>query len=190
MNPRRNLCTRPSVSYLLGFRIRTRSCFTVPPSGRHKGMPAFNCPRTCIGERRRWNRRAPIVDKVTVRSTISLFSVRRKGVWGWKSLAARWQNDDTPPGDLASTLRPQSVLLDQQMLQAPDVWILRCQFNRFSKRHHSIYGLFRFVKGAVTFRRLVFKIESLLKERFHLADRIAAKHGCLETFFLQIFQRP
>ena len=61
-----------------------------------------------------------------------------------KALAARRQNNDASPGHLASTLRTQPVLLDQEVLQSPDMGILRGQLDRFSKGHDAVYRLLGF----------------------------------------------
>ena len=105
-------------------------------------------------------------------------------------LAACRQNHHTSPGDFASTLRPEPVLFDQLMLQASNVRILRRQFDRLSKGHDPINGLFRLQQGAVLFSRLTFKAKSLLQEELHLTNGIAAKHGNLKAFFLQVRQSP
>ena len=59
-------------------------------------------------------------------------------------LAPSGEDDDAPPGNLAAALGSQAVLLDQLMLEPPDVSGLRREFDRFSEGHDFVNGVVNF----------------------------------------------
>ena len=107
-----------------------------------------------------------------------------------KGLPSRRQHNHPPPGNLAAAFRAETVLFDQQMLQPPDMRVLRRQFDGLSERHHAIDRLLGFVQRLVLFRALILETERLLKKEFHLADGVAAKDRNLQSVLFEILQRP
>src|SRR5688572_17355782 len=104
-------------------------------------------------------------------------------------LPPRRQDNHPPPRDLPAALRTKAVLLDQEMLQTPDMRILRGEFHRLPEGHHTVDGLFCFKKRPISLRGVVFEVEGLLKERLHLAHRVAAQNGNLQALFFEILER-
>jgi len=142
MKPRRNLWTCPDGSYLLGFRIRTRSLLTVHPPAGAVRLPASRQRAVSLEGRTVAGSHDPAQLPVTVRNTISLFRRTREGNRG---LATRFrfsfpdflppsrQHHHATPRDFTATLRSQSMLFDQEMLQSTNMRILRRQFDGFTK---------------------------------------------------------
>ena len=81
------------------------------------------------------------------------------------------------------------MLFDEQVLKTTNVRILWGQFDRLTKRHHAVDGLFGFEERLVLLSALILEAKRLLKEGFHLADGIAPQDGNLETFFFKVLQR-
>ena len=80
------------------------------------------------------------------------------------------------------------MLLDELVLQAADMCGLRRKLDGFAEGHDPIHSLRHFAEGVFFLVPLVLQSERLHQVGLHLADRVAANNGDVQTMVLEIFE--